>query len=151
MFTILVALSLTPAAPLDRIWLERLDPSTIPAAERFPWQPKELVGVIGTHRGRHWGSVYAASLSPDGSIVASGGSDRCVRLWSARDLAPLACVDGHTDNVARVVFSADGKMLATACDNSVSGGPVDRTIRLWQVAGTSLKHWATLEAARAGS
>lgn len=146
MFSTFVALCLTPAAPLDRIWLERLDPDAIPAAERFPWQPKELVGIIGTHRGRHWGRVAAATLSPDGTIIASGGSDRCVRLWSTRDLAPLACAGGHTDDVARIVFSHDGTMLATACDNLVSGGPVDRTVRLWRVANKSLKHWATLEA-----
>ena len=33
--------------------LDRLDPAQIPAAERFDWQPKELVAVLGSHRGRH--------------------------------------------------------------------------------------------------
>ena len=33
--------------------LDRLDPAQIPAEERFDWQPKELVAVLGSHRGRH--------------------------------------------------------------------------------------------------
>jgi serine/threonine-protein kinase len=41
----------TPA-PADL--LDRLDPAAIPAAERFDWQPKELVAVLGEHRARHW-------------------------------------------------------------------------------------------------
>ena len=50
--------------------LDKLDPATIPAAERFPWQPKELVGVFGEGRNRHWGHVKAVALSPDGALVA---------------------------------------------------------------------------------
>jgi WD40 repeat protein len=143
MFAALAALCLVvqPVRP----WVDRLDPAAIPAAERFPWQPPELVGVLGTHRGRHWGDVLAAALSPDGAVVASGGTDRCIRLWAARDLTPLGCLEGHGDHVARVVFSPDGTLLATACDNSVSGGPLDRTVRLWRVAGKDSKPWATLK------
>src|SRR5262245_29952933 len=33
--------------------LDLLDPKTIAPLERFDWQPKELVGVLGEHRGRH--------------------------------------------------------------------------------------------------
>src|SRR5438045_3855656 len=33
--------------------MDGLDPAKIPPLERFDWQPKELVGVLGEHRGRH--------------------------------------------------------------------------------------------------
>src|SRR5262245_49777493 len=33
---------------------DKLAAGKIPAEERFAWQPKELVAVIGEHRGRHW-------------------------------------------------------------------------------------------------
>jgi hypothetical protein len=48
-----VAKPVVPAAgpsPLDK-----LDPAQIPASERFDWQPKHLVAVLGEHRQRHWG------------------------------------------------------------------------------------------------
>ncbi len=35
--------------------LDKLDPNQIPKEERFPWQPKELVAVIGSHCQRSWG------------------------------------------------------------------------------------------------
>jgi hypothetical protein len=38
------------ASPFDR-----LDPNAIPKEERFDWQPKELVGIIGSHRGNSGG------------------------------------------------------------------------------------------------
>src|SRR5262245_52767045 len=50
--------------------LDRLDRDRIPADERFEWQPKELVAVLGSHRGRHWGAVAAVAFSPDGKHVA---------------------------------------------------------------------------------
>lgn len=132
------------AAPVERLWLDRLDAAAIPAVERFAGHPPELVGILGTHRGRHWGSANAAAVSPDGKLIASGGSDRVVRLWEARDLTPVTVLEGHRDNVARVLFSPDGQLLATACDSGSTGGPVDRTVRLWRVAGKNTKLWATI-------
>ena len=35
----------------------KLSADQIPAAERYPWQPKELVAVIGSHSFRHWDSI----------------------------------------------------------------------------------------------
>src|SRR5262249_26826880 len=40
----------THSSPLDH-----LDPSTIPPEERCPEQPDELVAVLGSRAGRHWG------------------------------------------------------------------------------------------------
>ena len=74
MFAAIAALWLVPVAPPNQSWPDRLDPAAIPPAERLPWHPPELVGVLGTHRGRHWGWVRAATLSPDAAVVASGGT-----------------------------------------------------------------------------
>lgn len=70
-----------PPGPLDR-----LDPAKIPAEERFAWQPKELVRVLGDHRGRHWGDVATAAFSPDGKLIASSGTD-AIRPLGCRDAA----------------------------------------------------------------
>jgi hypothetical protein len=54
-----------PAAPVASP-LDKLDPAQIPAAERFDWQPKELVAVLGEHRRRHWGDVFAVVVDLKG-------------------------------------------------------------------------------------
>ena len=72
------------ASPLDL-----LDPAAIPADERFPWQPKELVGLIGTHRQRHWGQAAVVAFSPDGKLLASGGHDGIVKVFAVPSMEML--------------------------------------------------------------
>src|SRR5438132_3020366 len=45
--------------------LDHLDPRSIPELDRFGWQPKELVAVLGEHRGRHGNYVSAVAWTPD--------------------------------------------------------------------------------------
>ena len=44
-----------------------------PFKDRLPWQPAELVEVIGDERGRHWGSAEG--------LVWSGDGRRLARRW----------------------------------------------------------------------
>src|SRR5262249_46376375 len=53
--------------------LDALDPAQIPPAERFDWQPQELVAVLGSHRGRQAYSARCVVFSPDGNLIASSG------------------------------------------------------------------------------
>jgi WD40 repeat protein len=66
--------------------------------------------------------VTQLSWSPDGKLLASGGSDAAVRLWTA-DGAPAGVLQGHTDAVEVVAWSPDGIMLASGSD--------DTTVRRW--------------------
>ncbi|HEY7311962.1 MAG TPA: WD40 domain-containing protein [Gemmataceae bacterium] len=89
--------------------LDKLDPANIPPLERFPsWQPKELVGVVGEHRGRHAAPVSCAAFSSDGTMAASGGGSY-VRLWDAATLR-LHSLVGHYA-VTSLAFSKDSKAL----------------------------------------
>jgi WD40 repeat protein len=120
--------------------LDRLERKTIPALERFDWQPKELVGVLGEHRGRHGAPVSCVAFSPDNSLIASGGSN-LVRLWASGNMRLQATV-GHGGVVTSLAFSRDSKALAVGGANGVVGvwdlvkGGAPR-LRFWVSAASS--------------
>lgn len=139
-----LTLALAPAraaepapAPRPAFTLDQLDAAAIPATERFPGLPKEAVAVLGSGRGRHAGSAYRAAISPDGTIVASGGADNLIRVWDARTLRSLAVLKSHTETPALLAFSPDGKWLASAAGTSIT--PKDREVRLWAVDGANTR------------
>lgn len=103
--------------------LDELNAANIPALERFPSrQPKELVAVIGEHRGRHAAPVTCVASSGDGSLVASGGSSY-VRLWDAHTLR-LHALAGHY-SVTSLAFSRDSKALVV--------GGAGGTVTVWDI------------------
>ena len=67
----------------------------------------------------------AIALSPDGRFLATatGYEKDAIRIWDAASGAAIATLEGHTQWVARLVFSADSRVLA-------SGGS-DQTVRIW--------------------
>ena len=77
---------------------------------------------VKTFRGHSHG-VWAVAFSPDGSMLASGGAERLVRMWDIETGRLLRSLRGHTNDIRAIVFTPDGQALAT--------GSEDRTIRLW--------------------
>ena len=55
-------------------------------------------------------------------MLASGSSDKTVRIWYAMSGEYLQ-LEGHTEEVTSVSWSGDGKMLAS--------GSIDNTVRIW--------------------
>jgi WD40 repeat protein/predicted Ser/Thr protein kinase len=116
--------------PLGESPFDSLDPSAIPAEERFDWQPEELVAVIGNHRGRHWYEAQDAAWSPNGRWVATvahrhglhwvGLGERRVSLWSNSTQQLFGTIDVPNDDVAvSCVFTPDGQRLIVAGLNAV--------------------------------
>lgn len=74
----------------------------------------------------HRDTLYAARLSPDGKLLATGSYDQKVQLWDVATGKSLRTIAGHNGAVLDLDFSPDGQLLATAS--------ADRTVKLWRVA-----------------
>lgn len=72
----------------------------------------------------HEGGVTALAISPDSLIVATGGADAFIRLWSRANGRLLAEMKAHDDTIRSLQFSGDGKTLVSSSD--------DRQIRIWK-------------------
>ncbi|OQZ06731.1 MAG: hypothetical protein B6D36_03490 [Planctomycetes bacterium UTPLA1] len=71
----------------------------------------------------HRGVVTSAAFSPDGELLATGGYDHDVRLWSIADGVCRAVLKGHDNFVESVAFCMGGSRVVSAAD--------DATLRIW--------------------
>jgi WD40 repeat protein len=121
--------------------LDKLDASTIPALEKFSWQPKELVGVLGEHRGRHGNVVAAVAVSPDNSMIASAGGNY-IRTWNPTTMR-LIGLGGQTGATNCVAFTPNSKVLVSGTGYGY--------VYVWDVSkGTPPKYRAHVQAATGG-
>ena len=67
--------------------------------------------------------IMTLAFSPDGRMLACGGYDKQITLWSISSGVRLNTLKGHTSSVDAIAFSPDGRLLAS--------GSQDRSIKLW--------------------
>jgi WD40 repeat protein len=82
----------------------------------------KLVRVLHGHKG----AVYAVSISPDGTMIATAGLDETIRLWELSSGRERRTLTGHQGWINAVAFTGDGHKLLSAGR--------DRTMRVWDVS-----------------
>jgi len=72
----------------------------------------------------------ALAVSPDAGLVAGAGQDNVIRIWDAGSQRELFTLPGHMNSIQQLVFSPDGKILASA-------SRADGVVKLWNLTGRS--------------
>jgi len=75
---------------------------------------------------QNFGVIFSLQLSPDGKILAGGGSRGEIQLWQIKDIQKILTIMGGSERIWSVTFSLDGKTLT-----SVNG---NYEIRTWDVS-----------------
>lgn len=87
--------------------------------------PPPQPGFFCAFRG-HNDSVLSVAFSPDGKWLASGSSDRTVKLWEITTNTLIRTLPEHAGSVSSVAFSPDGKLLASTFRNDL--------VKLWETS-----------------
>jgi WD40 repeat protein len=90
--------------------------------ERYPIPEADQFSRITRLRAQALGMAY----NPDGTMLATSGSDRRLRFWNPRDGSLLATHSGPLGAVHALTFTHEGGALLTAGD--------DGTIKIWNIA-----------------
>ncbi|ORX95176.1 WD40-repeat-containing domain protein [Clohesyomyces aquaticus] len=116
------ALLFSPTRSLIRSLFKREELNWITIA---PAMEEKWSACLQTLEG-HSGSVNSVVFSPDSTRLASGSSDKTVKIWDASSGACLSTLKGHSSIVYLVVFSPDSTRLAS--------GSSDKTVKIWDAS-----------------
>ncbi|PRW45473.1 autophagy-related 16 [Chlorella sorokiniana] len=94
-------------------------------------QPSTLMKSVPGHDG----GCYGLAFNRTGELLASGGADKCVKLWDPFTAAVKTTLRGAFEGINGVAFTSDSK-LVLAADNK-------QAVRVWEVATGRLRHSLT--------
>ena len=86
-----------------------------------------LTGLIIKTLTGHTNEVLSLAVLRDGTL-ASGSSDKTIRIWNVTSGLTIKTLTGHTNSVSS---------LAVLQDGTLASGSADNTIRIWNVTNRS--------------
>jgi len=113
----------------DEMALRTLDGNTPTILTALPYCEYHRKSALRILKG-HPSAVTCLAVSPDGTLLVSGGKDKTIRLWSLPGGMWLRTLNGHTRLLTCLALSADSRLLAS--------GSEDHTIRLWSLPDGSM-------------
>lgn len=91
-----------------------------------PSLTREIVEIPSRTESAEWSrdgrTLYTATFSPDGVLLATTSDDKTIRLWSVADGSLLRTLEGHGGATKSAEFLPDGRLVS--CAN-------DATVRVW--------------------
>ncbi|WP_413168084.1 WD40 repeat domain-containing protein [Capilliphycus salinus ALCB114379] len=61
--------------------------------------------------------MNSIAFTPDGNILASGSSDKYIKLWDVKTQTEITTFRGHSSYVGSVAFSPDSQILASGSND----------------------------------
>jgi WD40 repeat protein len=98
-------------------------------------EARRLVDRLVGHTDQPW----KAAFLPDGKRVLSAGFDKVLRLWDAETGRELRRFDGHSEAIAALAISPDGRLALSGGGASQTNPPApwvsgkDLNLRLWDL------------------
>ena len=86
-----------------------------------PWVTDEKITLTG-----HLGGIPGIAANREGTLLASAGKDRTVRIWDAASGRPIKSLFDFSGPVQAVAFAPDGRRLVTA--------EFQDELRIWEIA-----------------
>ena len=103
----------------DAAFLRRLQ--ALVCGSRLHMQKVSQVVSLAGHEDRVW----CAAVSPDGSLIASCGGDKTIRIYSTRTHSCISVLEGsHSRTIRCVAWSPSGNHIAAAS--------FDGTVSIWE-------------------